>query len=77
MGDVGDTVEEINIIEKGRNGLIEEISSYNPYQGFRAYYRVRLSGRPPRTFITPEEAVEFYNLNAGEFASGQQIKGLR
>jgi len=77
MSDVGDTVEEINIIEKGNHGLIEEIASHNPYQGFRSYYRVRFTGKPPRTFVTPEEALEYYYLTAGEFASGEQINGLR
>ncbi len=77
MADLGETVEEITVIEKGRKGLIEEISSHNPYQGFRSYYRVRIEGRAARTFVTPEEALEYYNLNTGEFASGEQIRGLR
>ncbi len=77
MPDIGDTVEEINIIEKGRTGLIEEIASHNPYQGFRSYYRVRFTGKAARTFVTAEEALDYYFLNAGEYASGEQINGLR
>ncbi|MCW5828773.1 MAG: hypothetical protein KIT79_05605 [Deltaproteobacteria bacterium] len=77
MAGVGDTIDEVNVIEKGRRGLVEEVASWNPYQGFRSYYRVKLHGRAARTFITPEEALDYYFLNAGEFDAGEQIQGVR